>query len=131
MNPDDKTMMRVKLAKDGGDDSGRYQRGKVTWRCGETLGGDKHRRIRHQPYGYSGHQPDESHATANTVNGSPDISTIEGLEHPDHRPRNLGKGELKEYDMWSHFLHKKSGEWYWKVGNCEMWFKNDGTIHLK
>lgn len=87
------------------DDSGPLQRVTVLGYADEVIKGAH----RVQLFGETSHPPVGSHGLALLVNGRPDQSVILGLEHPDHRPRNLPRGERALYNAHGDviFLYKE------------------------
>jgi phage gp45-like len=83
---------RVELVET--DDSGELQRVTVRGYADEVI------KLGHrvQTFGDTGHAPPGAHGLALLVNGRPDQSVLLGLEHPEHRPRNVARGERVLYN---------------------------------
>lgn len=113
-------------------DDKEQQRLEAHGRSGERYGGTggTYATPRIQDYGMTSHPPEGSQGVT-VSDGNPDKAMIHGMEHPKYRPKNLEEGEVKVYDRWSHFQYLQEQQWYWKVGPCEMWFKESGEIKLK
>jgi phage gp45-like len=125
----DNTHVRVKQTKT--DDSGRQQMVYGTGRKDEQYGGTQTGVPVHQDYGYSAHRPVGSGMLAAIPDGNNDKAMMIPGEHPDYRPKDLAEGEWKKYEMWGGELYAQEHQWYLKKGASEVWFKDDGTIHLK
>ena len=126
----DNTHVRTKLTKT--IDSGKVQRVQATGRKGEQYGGTNPANGTpvHQDYGRTAHRPEGSVMLTVTPDGNPDKAIVLGGEHPDYRQKDLAKGEIKDYDMWGHFMHMKEDGWHWKIGGCEVIFGHNGVITM-
>lgn len=96
------------------DDKGDQQLMRGKSRNRETLGGPKHKLVRLNQYGFSGNPPKGAQGIATFMNGNPDQGLLIGIEHPDHRPKDLPVGDSKMYD---------------DVGQY-VWLKHDGTVEI-
>lgn len=121
MNPTDNQMVRVVL--DETDDSGRQQGLKTSGREREQLGSDKHRILRVQAYGLSGHAPKGSQGVVIAIGGNPDQAVLLGGEHPDHRPKDLGEGEVMLYSQFGQKIHLKA--------NGDVDIDAPGTVYIR
>jgi phage gp45-like len=65
--------------------------------AGEQLGGDR-MVARVQNFGFASSPPIGSHGFAMQMNGARGMATLLGMEHADHRQRNLNYGETAIYD---------------------------------
>lgn len=99
MNPTDNNFVRGKLTKT--DDSGKQQTVRLTARHDEQYGGEKHLISHAQSYPLSVHMPIGSLGYIININGSPDMPTMLGGEHPDYRPVGLSEGEWKLYSIFN------------------------------
>lgn len=114
-NPTDNQLVRTSLKKT--NDSGEQQTVETDGRIREGLGGSKYGIPITQKHGFSSHAPKGSHGVAIIMNGDPDLALMVGLEHKDHRPKNLAEGEAIIYNARNpqDYVHIKA----------------DGTIEVK
>lgn len=98
-------------------------------RFGGTTGKNAVPRV--QGYGFTSHPPTGSQGVTVTLGGNPDNTMLIGMEHPQHRPKNLAEGEFKVYDKWEAYQHGKQDRWIHKVGNAiTLHIRDGGHIHL-
>ena len=83
-----------------------------------------------QPFGFTAHPPKGSHGLALAVNGRPDQTTIIGVEHPDHRQKNLAEGEVAFYDANGQFLKFMKGPKTEMQGGSAHW-KFSGKVVIE
>jgi phage gp45-like len=76
------------------DDSGEIQLVKAHGLYGEKMS-DVHRV---QGFGLSSTPPEGSHGLLQAVGGRRDQVVVMGMEHPDHRPRDISPGETILYN---------------------------------
>lgn len=110
-------LTRVKLTET--DDSGPEQKTVANGVAGQTFGGKKQKVVRVQPHGFTSHAPKGSVGMSLSLDGENDLALLLGLEHPDHRPRNLAEGETALYDQHGNILlfkNKQGVTWTVKDG---------------
>lgn len=68
-----------------------------------------HKIGRNQPFGFSSHAPPGAIGHVLSVGGRRDAAWALGLEHPEHRPRNVPRGESVLYNAHGDviYVHKK------------------------
>ena len=84
-----------------------------------------------QSYGFSSHPPAGSQGVTTTLGGNPDNAMVVGMEHPEHRPKDLGEGEFKQYEKWGGYQHAKEDKWVTKVGSATIEHeRGSGIVHI-
>lgn len=126
-NSKDNVVVRTRL--DETDDSGKQQMMTFRGRRKEKMGG-KQKVMRLQSYGVSEHPPKGSQGVTTIPGGSPSLAMVMGMEHPDHRPKNLAEGEGKIYDMWGGNLYKQEDKWTITKGGSSIVMYDDGHIDI-
>lgn len=114
-------------------DDKEQQRFEAWGRNKERLGGTsgKYGVPRVQDYGFTNHPPQGSQGVTMALGGNPDNAMLIGMEHPEHRPKNLAEGEFKQYEMWGGYEHGKQDRWIKKVGDAvTLHIREGGIIHL-
>jgi phage gp45-like len=97
-------------------------------RFGGTSG--KYAVPRIQGYGFTSHPPKGSQGITTTLGGNPENTMLIGMEHPEHRPKNLAEGEFKQYEMWGGYDYGKQDKWVRKVGTATIECFRDGKVHI-
>lgn len=107
MSAPDYQLIRAELLET--KDDGETQRVIAQGRDSERLGGQTGV-LRIQMFGESSHAPAGAHGIVLVIGGNMDQAVLLGLEHPDHRPQNLGAGDKVIYDAHGQKMHFKNGE---------------------
>lgn len=125
----DNSIVRGSLTKT--NDKGDQQKVKFTGRHGEAYGGsnDANGVPVLQDYGTTAHRPKGTLLHTITPDGNPDKAMVIG-GHSKYRPKDLAEGEIKDYDMWGHFFHRRQDGWHLKIGGCDVMFGDNGVITM-